>query len=236
VRRLPPDPLLAVNAGRPDLAPRFFYFHGDWNGGGYYARELARGLPPEQPFFVLHPHGVLSDNIPGSLESMAEDYLAHIQALQPRGPYYLGGYCMAGLIAMEAARRLISAGESVPLLLLVDSLFLRKPPEVAANTPTTPRSPYERAQWLYTHYANCLARYRPAPYTGPVTLLWPTDDQFTDFDLRSYWEPVCPRITLRDIPGNHGTCIVDHVNDLGSQIGAALLGLRSRPAMPGTAV
>jgi len=45
---------------------------------------------------------------------------AHIRAVQPHGPYYLGGWCIAGLLAYEAAAQLTEAGEAVKLVVVID--------------------------------------------------------------------------------------------------------------------
>jgi len=52
---------------------------------------------------------------------MAAEYIKEIMAVQPRGPYLLGGYCMGGSIAFEMARQLTAMGENIELLILLDS-------------------------------------------------------------------------------------------------------------------
>jgi thioesterase domain-containing protein len=52
---------------------------------------------------------------------MAQAYLDEVTALQPRGPYLLSGYCGGGLVAYEMAQQLLSSGESVELLALIDT-------------------------------------------------------------------------------------------------------------------
>jgi thioesterase domain-containing protein len=47
--------------------------------------------------------------------------VAEIRALQPKGPYFLGGFSAGGLVAYEMARLLQQAGEQVQFLALVDS-------------------------------------------------------------------------------------------------------------------
>jgi amino acid adenylation domain-containing protein len=98
----------------------FFFLHGDWTGGAYYCFKLARQLGPDQPFYVLEPV-VFDDNqaIP-TIESLAASYLALMRAVQPEGPYYLGGYCNGGVIAYEIAQQLQDQGQQVDLLALVD--------------------------------------------------------------------------------------------------------------------
>jgi thioesterase domain-containing protein len=44
-----------------------------------------------------------------------------MRAVQPSGPYYLGGYCFGGTVAFEIAQQLHAAGERVDLLLLLDT-------------------------------------------------------------------------------------------------------------------
>ena len=56
-----------------------------------------------------------------SIPKMASLYLAEIRRRQPHGPYSLLGYPVGGIIAYEAARQLIVAGEAVERLYLVDS-------------------------------------------------------------------------------------------------------------------
>ena len=107
----------------------FFFFHGDLNGGGFYCRELARHLGPDQPFFAIHPLGLDGRPIPATIEAMAAEHLAQIRALQPHGPYFIGGYCNGGLTAYEVARALTDAGERVEPIVLIaadaDTRFAR---------------------------------------------------------------------------------------------------------------
>lgn len=54
---------------------------------------------------------------------LATEYLAIIRQQQPRGPYYLGGFSIGGVLAYEVARRLRQAGEEVRLLALLDTML-----------------------------------------------------------------------------------------------------------------
>jgi len=54
-----------------------------------------------------------------TIEDMASLYLQEIRAIQPQGPYLLGGYCFGGLVAFEMAHRLVTAGEKVACLALI---------------------------------------------------------------------------------------------------------------------
>ncbi len=88
-------------------------------GGGYafFYRALASQLSG-RPLYAIRaesrsdgsgrPFAEESD-----IESVATRYLAEIQAVQPEGPYLLGGACAGGLIAFEMARQLESRGREL---------------------------------------------------------------------------------------------------------------------------
>ena len=54
-----------------------------------------------------------------SVEAMATHHLRALRAVQPRGPYWLGGYCLGGIIGVEMARQLSAEGEQVKGLVLI---------------------------------------------------------------------------------------------------------------------
>ena len=111
-------PLMAVQPAG-ERTP-FFFLHGDYNGGGFYCLTLARLLGPDQPFYVLHPHGIDGCPVERSIGGMARDHLATLRAFRPQGPYLLGGHCNGALVAFEMAHRLSAAGERVDCLVLVE--------------------------------------------------------------------------------------------------------------------
>ncbi|KAL4794685.1 hypothetical protein BDV19DRAFT_390051 [Aspergillus venezuelensis] len=70
--------------------------------------------------FAIIDHGTVSENVP-TIEEMAASYLAEIKRRQPKGPYLLGGYSFGGLVAYEAARQLLEAGDEVSKLILLET-------------------------------------------------------------------------------------------------------------------
>jgi thioesterase domain-containing protein len=52
---------------------------------------------------------------------MAARYVAALLAVQPSGPYLLGGWSLGGIVAYEMARQLREAGETIDLLALIDA-------------------------------------------------------------------------------------------------------------------
>ncbi len=85
--------------------------------------DLARHLGPEQPFYGLQPLGMDGEHPPHTqIEDMAAHYLKEIHALQPEGPYFLGGMCFGGVVAFEMAQQLQAQGQQVALLAILDTL------------------------------------------------------------------------------------------------------------------
>jgi amino acid adenylation domain-containing protein len=111
--------VVPLRAGGAD--PPFFFFHGDYPGGGFYSRGVARRLPPEQPFYAVHPHPLTDLPIPDTMAGMVTELVAAIRAVRPHGPYRLGGHCNGGHFAFEVARRLVAEGDRVDALVVIDA-------------------------------------------------------------------------------------------------------------------
>src|SRR6266567_3208116 len=110
--------IIAVQMGKAGQRP-FFYLHGDYMGGAFYCFTLARGLGAEQPFCALEPYKFNGLRIPPTIKEIAAAHIEALRAIQPKGPYLLGGFCNGGLMAYEMARQLRAAGESLDMLLLI---------------------------------------------------------------------------------------------------------------------
>ena len=111
--------LVQVQAG--GAKQPLFFMHGDVSGGGFYCLNLARALGADQPFYALSPHGVDGGPIPPTIEEIATRFIEMIRAVQPKGPYLLGGLCKGGVTAYEMARQLERQGEKVDLVIMVGS-------------------------------------------------------------------------------------------------------------------
>ncbi|MBI5878113.1 MAG: amino acid adenylation domain-containing protein [Chloroflexi bacterium] len=110
--------------------PPFFCVHG-FVGGVLDYGPLARHLDADQPFYALQSPAFDGQTPPqDNLVAMATEYASAIRAVQPRGPYRLGGYCFGGVVAFEMAQQLRAQGESVALLAMIEGYTPR-----AAMTP-----------------------------------------------------------------------------------------------------
>ena len=93
-------------------------------GGGhvYFYHGLSKYLDDDQPVYSMQPVGL--DGISGyheSIKTMAADYLKEIKSIQPKGPYALLGTCFSNAVCLEIAHQLRKMGESISLLVIVDS-------------------------------------------------------------------------------------------------------------------
>lgn len=111
-------PIVAAQAGK-DRRP-LFYLHGNWDGPSFYCFSLARQLGFEQPFYVLEPYKFTGLSAAPSCAAIAAAHIAAMRAIQPHGPYLLGGFCNGGVIAFEMAQQLHAQGEAVDLLALIE--------------------------------------------------------------------------------------------------------------------
>jgi pyochelin synthetase len=118
-----------VDFGGDRSRPPFFCVHPVSGSVVCYA-ELARELGAACAFFGLQSSGLLVGESPdGSVGAMADRYLKLVRQHQPRGPYRLGGWSMGGAIAVEMARELTRAGETVSRLAVIDALPHETTPE-----------------------------------------------------------------------------------------------------------
>jgi thioesterase domain-containing protein/acyl carrier protein len=132
---LAPWPMVVALQPQGSNAP-FFCVHGA-GGSTLSFAELARRFAPHQPFY-----GIRASDADGyrqrfhRIEDMACHYLEAVRAIQPLGPYYLGGYSFGGSVALEMAQQLHAEGERVALLAILDH--------------TPPPTRYRTAVWSRT--------------------------------------------------------------------------------------
>ena len=123
------SPLVAIKPRGKN--PPFFCVHPIFGVVFPYC-ELAFQLGENQPFYGLQPKGIDGESSPLTrIEDMAADYIAALRTVQPKGPYFLGGWSFGGLVAFEMAQQLLAAGDEVALLAVLDTLA-----PVAANKPS----------------------------------------------------------------------------------------------------
>jgi len=113
------SPLVAINPRGSN--PPLFLVHGA-GGNVLLYRSLGELFAPDFPLYGLQSKGLDGESDPlRTIEEMATCYVDEVKTVQPKGPYYLGGYCLGGTIAYEMARILNRQGEQVPLVAMLDT-------------------------------------------------------------------------------------------------------------------
>ncbi|MBN3924182.1 non-ribosomal peptide synthetase [Nostoc sp. NMS4] len=117
---LPWSPLVPIQPA--GSSPPFFCIHPIF-GVVFPYYELAQNLGKNQPFYGLQPIGLDGKSSPLTrIEDMATHYIEALRRVQPKGPYFLGGWSFGGWVAFEMAQQLQKSGEEVALLALLDTL------------------------------------------------------------------------------------------------------------------
>jgi thioesterase domain-containing protein/acyl carrier protein len=216
--------LVAIKPG--GAKPPFYCVHGS-GGNVLRFRALAEHLDPEQPFYGLQAKGLDGQETPFTrVEEMAAHYLGAIRALQPEGPYRIGGFSGGGLIAFEMARQLHAQGQRVPLLALIDTHVEQQanrnelPDPVRRITrhmrkivawPFEKKLAYVRHRLPPQHMIDPHSRviaatalagrtYVPQRHPGPVTLFCATDAKR---DASLEWRPFAAGTRVFRTPGGH---------------------------------
>lgn len=108
------SPLVEMQAGDRSLPPLFFV----QARIGYQA--LAAELGAEQPVYIVPYDDLLLSDAERGLRNLARELAQRIRDHCPKGPYYLGGWCLAGHVAFAVACELYRQGEEVALLAIID--------------------------------------------------------------------------------------------------------------------
>ncbi|MEZ6070275.1 MAG: amino acid adenylation domain-containing protein [Pirellulales bacterium] len=117
-----PTDLKCVVGIQPGGAQTPVFFVTGGGGGVFIFEPLARRLGAERPVFGIQLPGVAGRDEPiDSIPKVASHLLAEVRRVQPHGPYVLGGLCAGGSIAFEMAQQMRHAGETVALLVLMDT-------------------------------------------------------------------------------------------------------------------
>ena len=113
------SPLVEIKKGKNGFP--LFLVHGA-EGNILIYREISKYLDNDQGLYGIQSPGLnRTDLVSASIEEMSREYINAIKSVQPDGPYNLGGYCMGGTIAYEMAQQLVSRGDQVNLLLLIET-------------------------------------------------------------------------------------------------------------------
>jgi amino acid adenylation domain-containing protein len=214
--------------------PPFFCIHGV--GGNVVGfRDLGRHMGPTHPFYGLQARGLDGTQTHlSTIEEMASHYLREIASVQPRGPYFLGGFSFGGLVAYEMSQQLQAQGEEVGLLVLFDTYPGNLKP-MAGSLLKSLRTPSKRLLvqmgrsirrrsrvfWrmltfprplreVFQANGRAAGQYRLKSYAGPVMLFRASEQSLRNEDPYAAWQQLLPSgLEIQDIPGSHNGILVE---------------------------
>lgn len=217
--------------------PPLFLVHG-LMGTVVFAHVLNQFLGEDQPLYAFRARGFDGQTPVATVHELSTLYLSQIREVQPIGPYFIGGNCSGSFIALEMCRALVTAGESVGMMLAIDPLepgvsFTRHLLRTADN-PVDERSPTFRAnlrerlerevfgsgslgrqrmEWaidVAVALDIAITNYQPEPYPGPVTLIASRDRAGPIGHPQSVWRRIAGKGTrIHHVPVPHLALFLD---------------------------
>ncbi|MEV2245996.1 amino acid adenylation domain-containing protein [Streptomyces sp. NPDC049970] len=187
---------LRTQGGRPPL----FCFHPGFGLSWSYA-SLMRRLAPDQPVYALQARGIASEEaLPSSYEELLDEYLRHVRAVRPHGPYRLLGWSFGGLVAHSLATRLQAEGEEVELLAMLDTAMVgtdeelepREMRRLIETETAAVRQVVPDAQRLMAVVENLIrlrAEFRPERFRGDVLHFTAADEPGRTAPVGEPWVP-----------------------------------------------
>ena len=120
--------IVAMHDGEGGSKSPFFLVAGMF-GNVLNLRHLAQLLGADRPFYGLQAKGLYGDEMPHtSIKDAARDYIAEMKQVQPNGPYFIGGFSGGGITAYEIAHQLEAMGDTVALVVLLDTPLPQRRP------------------------------------------------------------------------------------------------------------
>lgn len=119
------ETVVALKEGAPG-APRLFFCPAT-DGTISYLRNYIPYLPEDWWFYGCQTPGLEGERTPfRTIEEIAAYDVEKILAIQPEGPYHIGGFCNGGLVAYEICKKLKEKGHEIALCLDLLPLFPRQ--------------------------------------------------------------------------------------------------------------
>ena len=219
-------PLFLVAAGHGDLLA---------------FRELASFLGPDQPLYGLEPSGAISIGTSPDvkLSALVSQYVDQMRAIQPDGPYLLGGYSIGGTVAFETGRELGRRGAEVSRLILLDAPYrpiwmsightlLERILEETSILRRLRESKSQKVRRFFHTFTDegqkahmeVTRGYVPREFPSRIALFQPALTFTKFFFTRTHWRKASGgRLDVRRVPGTHYRMLRGrHVGELGKRL------------------
>jgi amino acid adenylation domain-containing protein len=229
IRERPPSSTSSLVRLSSGGIPPFFCVH-PIGGHVMCYLDLTRCLGDSRACYGIQARGLHGEAAPFSnIAVMARHYLEEIRAVQPHGPYLLGGWSMGGTVAFEMAQQLRAQGETIALLVLIDS----ETSVVAASASNVERDldrhrqvpPDLDANELHhlfdvvSSHDRALSAYREQTYCGPVSVIRAREQPDGRAHDLGWGDLVTGGVEVHVVPGDHYTMLQrPHVEALASRL------------------
>lgn len=228
---------------KPGVAnPPVFIAHG-LGGSVMDFFQPVKHIRSDHAIYGLQTRGIDGVDEPlESIEEMAGFYLDAVKKVQPHGPHLLIGYSLGGLVALEMAQRLTTAGEKVALLAMIDAyphmsqlslgqrtLLLARQTRRGLGSLTDFRSggSYQPPAGVLLTPAMqrvrdiaylALTRYRPHYYPGKIKFVRAEISSGFPSNARAVWHNLAKEIKVETVPGDHLGMIATHFEELAAAL------------------
>lgn len=217
-------------------------------GLSWFYGRLLRHLPQDVPLYGLQSRGVReAEPLPGSIEEIADEALARIRAVQPKGPYRLLGWSFGGLTAHAVATALRREGERVELLVVLDGYPVDAPvraPEplqdiraaaalrqYAGQLPEMPPEQLAAVRAVVRSNSALMDAFVPQRFDGDLVLVTASRRKRRNGPTAESWRPfVGGKITVHEIDcGHHDLLIGAPLTEVAAIVSERLGGEASWP-------
>ncbi|MFD1151463.1 acyltransferase domain-containing protein, partial [Saccharothrix hoggarensis] len=230
---------LREGTGRP------LFLAADAVGTALSYQALADRLDGDRPVYGLEPDP--ADTAHRSVARVAAQHVDAVLALQPEGPYTLGGWSFGAVVAHEMARLLIARGAVVDVLLCIDAFM---PGRLGVPLGLDPEFLYSHVGFqlagvlnigevgrrmrrnpalrkLFRDKARVLAPYRPRAVDCPAVVFKVGVDPRGADRLTARLAPLYRGgVRVRPVPGNHWSVLTEpHVRRLAEDLLTTLAGV-----------
>lgn len=230
---------LREGTGRP------IFLASDAAGTALSYQPLADRLDADRPVYGLEPDP--ADKTHQSVTQVAAHNVDAVLAIQPEGPYTLGGWSFGSVVAHEMARLLLERGEVVDVLLCIDAFM---PGRRGVPIGLDPEFLYSHAYFqvagvlslgevgrqmrrnpalhkLFLNKARTMATYRPRAVDCPAVVFKVGLDARGAEKLTTRLTPLYGGgVRVIPVPGNHWSVLTEpHVHQLAEDLLTTLPGV-----------
>jgi amino acid adenylation domain-containing protein len=215
--------------------------------------DAVQEINAQQPVYRLDAYALQSDYMARGLkplrtiEEICEAFIDAIQAIQPEGPYYIGGGCEGALIGFAIATELQRRGEEVAQLILwITSAPGYKQPNrfglpALARVVQQLKAFYrslsmsdinlhtlrEISRHEYIEYSifHAMDKYLPSASFQGSLILARTGESMGEWDTDKelgWGKYISSSIEIRNLAGNHDTWLAEHAQQFGKVLNSCL--------------